>query len=165
MILVLAGVGRSIRSVTGLNMDLDLRQTIKEIFQSGYLMSLATQDDGGVWVADLIYIFDDDLNIYWMSDPDVRHSQALQRNSSVAASISANNSNEDNLGVQIEGEAKKIDGPRFDLALKQFAKRNKPIPSESDDVLDGDSWYMLMPKRIELIDEKNFGFEKQIHNF
>lgn len=145
-------------------MDRELRQTIKEVLQSGYLLSLATQDDAGVWVADLIYILDDDFNIYWMSDPNVRHSKALVMNSVVAISITVSSPGENNLGLQIEGEAIKIDGPRFDLALKHFAKRNKPIPSESDDVLDGDSWYMLAPKKIELIDEKNFGFEKQVEN-
>ena len=146
------------------DMNLELRQTIKEVLQSGYLLSLATQDDAGVWVADLIYILDDDFNIYWMSDPNVRHSKALVMNSVVAISITVSSPGENNLGLQIEGKAIKIDGPRFDLALKHFAKINKPTPSESDDVLDGDSWYKLVPKRIELIDEKNFGFEKQVEN-
>ncbi len=113
-------------------------------------------------MAPVIYIFDDSLTLYWMSDPDVRHSMAILENPSVAATIAiSNKSGEKNLGLQISGKAKKIDGPRYDLALKHYAKRGKPAPKETDDVLQGDSWYELHPDFIELIDEEYFGFSKQ----
>ena len=31
----------------------------------------------GIWVADVIFIHDDDLNVYWMSHPECRHSKAI----------------------------------------------------------------------------------------
>ncbi len=99
-----------------------------------------------------------------MSDPDVRHSKAILNNSEVAGSITANHLGEDNLGVQIEGIAEKIEGQRYDLAKKHFLKRNRPIPKENEDVLQGDSWYVLKPTKIELIDEKLFGFDKKVLN-
>lgn len=142
-------------------MATDIKQLIKDVLDKGYLMSLATTDDDGVWVADVIYIHDDDLNIYWMSDPDVRHSQAIIVNNRVAGTITISGAGEDNLGVQFEGVAEKIEGNRHDLALKYYAKRKKPAPKESHDVLGGDSWYMLKPKKIELICEKLFGFDKK----
>ena len=55
----------------------NIKSLITEVLEKGYLMSLATVDDGGVWVADVIFIYDDALNIYWMSDSDVRHSKAI----------------------------------------------------------------------------------------
>lgn len=140
---------------------MDIKELIKEVLEKGYLMSLGTSDEGGVWVADMIYIFDDELNIYWMSDPDVRHSQAIYLNGTAAGTITASGKGEDNLGIQFSGVAEKIEGPRHDLALKHFAKRGKSAPQESDDVLGGDSWYILKPGVIELIHEKHFGFEKQ----
>lgn len=124
-------------------------------------MSLAIQDEGGVWVADVIYIYDDKLNIYWMSDPDVRHSQAILKNSKVAGTITVSGKGENNLGIQFMGMAEKINGPNFDLARKNYAKRDKPEPKDADDVLQGDSWYILKPSRIELISEEYFGFEKK----
>ncbi len=45
----------------------DIKQLIKEVLERGYLMSLGTVDDGGVWVSDVIYVFDDDFTMYWMS--------------------------------------------------------------------------------------------------
>jgi len=142
----------------------DIKQLITEVLEKGYLLSLATIDDGGVWVADVIYIHDDGLNIYWMSDPDVRHSQAIMKNNKIAGTITVSGPGEDNSGIQFEGISEKIDGQRFDLAKKYFVKRGKPEPQEHDDVLQGDSWYVIKPNKIELIYEKLFGFDKQTLN-
>ena len=141
---------------------MDLRGRIREVLERGHLLSLGTTDDGGVWVSDVIYIFDEDLNIYWMSDPEVRHSQAILKNNQVAGTITVSNqAKEKNFGLQIEGEARKIDEPRFDLATKHMLKRGNPAPSEKDDVLQGDSWFVVHPNKIELIDEENLGFNKE----
>lgn len=146
-------------------MATDIKQLIKDILDKGYLMSLATIDAGGIWVSDLIYIHDEDLNIYWMSDYDVRHSQAIVKNNNVAGTITVSGQGENNSGIQFNGVAEKIEGNRHDLALKHCTKRGKPAPRETDDVLQGDSWYILKPKKIELICEKLFGFEKQKLDF
>lgn len=139
----------------------EIKSLIQEVLEKGYLMSLATVDSGGVWVCDVIYIFDEDLNIYWMSDPNARHSQAVIKNPQMAGTITVSAQGENNLGIQFEGISKKIEGARYDLAVKHFAKRKKLQPAETEDVLQGDSWYMLKPKKIELICERLFGFEKQ----
>ena len=141
---------------------MDVKARVIEILDKTHLMSLATIDDGGVWVSDVIFIYDDNLNIYWMSYPDVRHSQAILKNSRVAGTITNTTKfGEKNLGIQFSGIAEKIDGQRYDLAVKHLTKRNNPRPEENDDVLQGDSWYVLTPTKIELIDEENFGFEKK----
>jgi uncharacterized protein YhbP (UPF0306 family) len=144
-------------------METDIKQLILEVLDKGYLMSLATADKNGVWAADVIYIHDENLNIYWMSDPDVRHSQAIEENSRIAGTITVSGQGEDNLGIQFEGVAEKIVGSRHDLAVKHYRKRKKPEPTENEDVLQWDSWYMLKPTKIELIYEKLYGFEKQKH--
>ncbi|MSU60632.1 MAG: hypothetical protein EXS52_01805 [Candidatus Staskawiczbacteria bacterium] len=65
------------------------------------------------------------------------------------------------MGIQFEGAAEKIEGARLDLAKKHCVKRGKPEPKENDDLLDGGEWYMLKPKKIELICQEHFGYEKQ----
>ena len=141
---------------------MDIKSKILEVLQKGHLMSLATQDDGGLWVADVVFVYDEDLNIYWMSDPDVRHSKAVVKNGQAAGSITiSNKSKEKNLGIQFSGKAEKIEGPRYDLAKKHLAKRSYPEPKETDDVLQGDSWYVLHPNKIDLIDEENYGWDKK----
>lgn len=139
----------------------ELRARILETLEKGYLMSLATVDDGGVWVSDVIFVHDADLSVYWMSDPDARHSKAVARDRNVAGTITVSGPGEKALGIQFAGVAEKIEGPRNDLALLHFAKRKKPAPAETDDVLQGDAWYRLTPRSIELIDEELLGFDKE----
>ena len=128
-------------------------------------MSLATHDDGGVWVADVIFVNDDDFQIYWMSDPNCRHSKAIAKGLLAAGSITASNKNgEPNLGIQFSGKAEKIEGARYDLATKHLFKRGHVAPEsahEMDAMMEGDSWYTLIPSKIRLIDEQNFGYEAQ----
>jgi uncharacterized protein YhbP (UPF0306 family) len=138
-----------------------IKKLVEEVLENGYLISLATVDDGGVWVSDVIYIYDNEFNIYWMSDPSARHSEAIIQNNKIAGSITVSGQGEKNLGIQFAGIAEKIDGQRYDLARKHYKKRKKPEPKETDDILGGDLWYMLKPTKIELICEYLFGFEKQ----
>lgn len=139
----------------------DIKELVKDVLSKGYLMSLGVVDQDGVWVSDVIYVYDDDLNIYWMSDPQTRHSQAIDKNNKVAGTITISGQGENNLGIQFEGLAEKIDVERYDLVKKHYKKRNKPEPKENDDVLDGDFWYVLKPNKIGLICEEQFGFERQ----
>ena len=44
----------------------ETKELILEVLEKGYLMSLGTQDGGGVWVADVIYVYDEEMNIYGM---------------------------------------------------------------------------------------------------
>lgn len=140
---------------------MEIKNKILETLERAHLMSLATTDAAGLWVADVIFVFDEDLNIYWMSDPEARHSKALMENSEVAGSITASvKSQEPNLGIQFSGKAEKVEGPRPDLARKHLKKRGKPEPKEDNDILQGDSWYILKPNKIDLIDEEHFGYKK-----
>jgi uncharacterized protein YhbP (UPF0306 family) len=141
---------------------MNIRKRILEVLENTHLMSLGTIHGKNVWVSDVIFIHDNKLNMYWMSDPDTRHSRALLKNKKVAGTITATTkSGTPNFGIQFSGNAEKINGPRHDLAVKHFKKRGKKKPKESDDVLQGDCWYVLKPSKIELIDEENFGFEKR----
>ena len=120
---------------------IDIRERVLEILQTTHLMSLGTVDAGGVWVADVIFLYDDDLHIYWMSAPDARHSKAIVGNDKVAGTITySTKSNEPNLGIQFEGRAERLEGVRFDLIIKHWTKRNHSIPdiSKALEVLDGD---------------------------
>ena len=139
----------------------NIKTLVKEVLEKGYLMSLATHDDGGVWVSDVSYIHNDELKIYWRSQTGVRHSKAILQNKKVAGTITANNPGEDNLGIQFEGIAEKIEGSRPDLMKIYCEKRKKPIMMEEEDIAEGRSWYVLKPLKIELIYEKLFGFNKQ----
>ena len=143
---------------------IDIRTRVIDVLNTTHLMSLGTCDKDGVWVADVIFLFDEELNIYWLSSPDCRHSRAILENNMVAATITNSTKKKElNFGIQLAGKAERLEEIRFDLIMKHWAKRNHKIPdiSKALEVLDGDCWYKLIPTKIELIDEKNFGFNRQ----
>ncbi len=143
----------------------DIRKKVLEVLNNTHLMSLGTYDDKGIWVADVIFVYDDDLNIYWLSAPDCRHSKAIIKNAKAAGTITSSvKSKEPNFGIQFDGKAERLSGARFDLIIKHWTKRKHKIPdiSKALEVLSDDCWYKLVPDRFELIDEENFGFDRQV---
>jgi uncharacterized protein YhbP (UPF0306 family) len=142
----------------------DIRKLIiDEVLAKGHLMSLATLDDGGVWVCHVVYVFDDDLSVYWLSKPDTRHSKALLLNPDVAGAITIGyRSKEDNIAVQFSGVAEKIEGDIFSMAVKHFLKRGYLGLRQPGEILNGGrSWYRVRPRFFELTHEPLFGFDKK----
>ena len=46
---------------------MDLKKLVREVLEKGYLMSLGICDSGGVWVSDVIYVHNDNFEIFWIS--------------------------------------------------------------------------------------------------
>ncbi len=142
----------------------EIRQLIMEIMRETYLLSLGTVDAGGVWVSDLVFVHDDDLNLYWLSKEDTRRSRAIAQNPNVAGSITQNTSRgEPNIGLQLEGVAAKLEGDVLEIASRLNAKKDKPAPQMLGEIFDpGEIWYRLVSRKIELIYEPKFGYQKQV---
>ncbi|MES3004483.1 MAG: pyridoxamine 5'-phosphate oxidase family protein [Patescibacteria group bacterium] len=142
---------------------LEIKKLAQQIAQEGYLMSLGTLDDGGVWVADVIYIADENFNLYWMSLPSVRHSKAIEVNNKVACTVTVSWEINKERALQIEGVAEKVEGPIFELEKKIELKKGKEMPKVAGEVLGkGHSWYVIRPSKVELIHSELFGYKKQI---
>lgn len=144
---------------------MEIRNIIDSVLDKGYLLSLGTVDDGGVWVADLIYVHDSDFNIYWLSRADARHSKALERNTEVAGTISlSNDPAEKDIGLQLTGFAENFDVFLPEMTIEYIRKRRRPQIRDAMEILKSGklSWYKLKPRRIELIYEELFGHEKKI---
>ena len=142
---------------------MDLKTLTKQTLEHGYLMSLATTDDDGVWVADVIYVYDDDLNLYWMSKTTRRHSQAIEQNSQVAATITVTSGPQEmDEGLQISGHAQQMTEPPSSLLKSWMTKKRKQDQYDAAQiVLDEHVWYQLVPDRIELIHQEHFDYDRQ----
>jgi uncharacterized protein YhbP (UPF0306 family) len=141
-------------------MEHDIKALVRGVLEKGHLLSLATVDKSGPWVSDLVYVFDDDLNIYWLSMPEARHSQAILTNSAVAGTITiSTRSKEPNEAIQVEGSAEMIEGDILEMATKHLAKRGHPPPLREGEILEakGQAWYKLTPKKFCLNYEPLFG--------
>ncbi|HEY4516009.1 MAG TPA: pyridoxamine 5'-phosphate oxidase family protein [Candidatus Paceibacterota bacterium] len=139
-----------------------IRNLAEKVLEDGYVMSLGTVDEGGVWVADVIYIKDDKFNLYWISLPNTRHSKAIEKNNKVACTITASRKTHDERALQIEGVVEKIEGSLFEYEKKLEEKRGLKIPERAGEILEkGQSWYVLKPTKIEVIHSKSFGYKKE----
>ncbi len=146
----------------------DVKALIKEVLEKGYLMSLATVDEAGPWVSELVYVHDDALNVYWLSVPETRHSQAILKDPRVAATIGLCHGRDlgEKVGLQIQGVAEKIEGDLLAMAKLDAAKRGKPEPTREGEIFQrGQSWYRLRPTKIDLIHQPLFGYEKKFLTF
>ncbi len=140
-----------------------IRELVWQTLEMGYVMSLATVDNGGPWVSDVVYVADEKLNLYWLSQTLTRHSLAIAGDNRVAATITiSKQSGEPNQGLQIAGIGEKIEGDMLEIAIKNCLKRGNPAPTRAGEVfMPGQSWYRLTPNLIELIYEPEFGRTKQ----
>lgn len=125
-------------------------------------MQLSTSVDNKPWVCNLHFYADDNLNIYWISTLDRRHSQEISKNPNTAVAI---NIHEDApgeyyvIGISIEGTATLIDNKEVKIAGPLYStKLNKPS-GLIEDILSGKNphrFYKLTPTNIVLFDTKNF---------
>jgi len=137
----------------------DLHILLKEILETGYLLSLASVDTSGPWVSDVIYTYDSDLNLYWVSQLKSRHSKAFAQNSKAAGSITVVEKPEGQAtGVQLEGAVFEVDAIP-PVAHKRYSlKRNR---KELWQLAPQEQWYKLTPTKFDLIYEPLFGFTKK----
>ena len=133
------------------------------VLSRGYLLSLAVVDQQGPWVADVIYIFDEAFNLYWMSTPDRRHSLAIDGGySQVAGAIAVTQgARMPDEGLQISGVATRVEHPSKDLLEKWMAKKEKASTHDMGTVLEEHVWYKLVPEKMELIYQEKFEHNRQ----
>lgn len=68
-------------------MDINVEKVVREYIDKSIHMSLATSADNKPWVCEVHFAYDNELNIYWRSKTDRRHSQEIATNPYVAGNI------------------------------------------------------------------------------
>ncbi len=141
----------------------DISRYVQEVLEKGYLMSLATVDTAGPWVADVVYVHKEDFSLYWGSHILSRHSRALERNALVAASITlTQRAGEPDIGLQIAGKAQKVDSGLEELGVLYQRKKGRTEPFL---LREGYAWYCLRPSFMDLTYEPEFGWVKKKFHF
>lgn len=148
-------------------MEIELEELIQEILRDTREMVLATANGNTPWVSTLVFGHDDNFNLYWMSKEDTRHGDELAKNPKVAAVVNKQPTDEDAKGLQIEGNAYKLEtAEEIGAAREFFAKRggNLPLPvtpTEAEPISPDSSWYVLKPTKIYVFYGPLFGYEKK----
>lgn len=136
----------------------DLEKAIKSYLKDAKMMQLATASpDGRPWICNVWFAADKDMNIYWISSTNRRHSIEIAANPRVAASICLvrEPSESDRGALQIEGTAEQVTNPlEIARALKLYASRGifsvKQVKSFMADLKYPHRFYRINPKTISL---------------
>jgi len=138
-------------------------------------MTVATVDrEGQPQAAAVFYAADERVQLYFLSSPNSRHSQNLQRNSRVAATVHGDGQPWQEIqGLQIEGTAERVASVQeLARAARVYARRFpflKDILTGTGDgppILRGpvasSRFYVLRPAWIRLIDNsQGFGYREE----
>ncbi|MGA2184063.1 MAG: pyridoxamine 5'-phosphate oxidase family protein [Bryobacteraceae bacterium] len=115
---------------------------------------LATAADDGTPIATpLFYYSDSELNLYWLSSPDSRHSRNLSGRPRVAVAIFAQVTDWKGIrGVQMEGAAEAVTDPATREAILDPYRRRFALGPELDEVIGRSAMYVFRPAWWRYID-------------
>lgn len=139
----------------------EVKKLIKEFVASRYQMVLATNDEYP-WIATLYYSFDNDLNIYFLSNPNTLHCKHIVQNPKVAVTIadSPQAPTIKKKGVQMYGLAEQIAGKQkiihaLSLWTKTLHVTSKAYTYEGmmQKLING-RMYKITPKKLKFFNEE-----------
>lgn len=129
------------------------------LHSSAPAMQLATVAHGKPWIASVYFVADDDLNIYWLSWPERRHSRELTKCANVAAIIVVK-TDQPVIGVQIAGTATLVeDAQEVAAAISLYQQKYGLAEDFMRRFTAGahrHNVYKLRPSEIQLFDEQTF---------
>lgn len=134
-----------------------LKQQIFEYLSTQRLMSVATYGDYP-WIANVYYVHDKDLNLYFVSKKTREHCVAFEKNENVAVAIADSHQplKPPQLGIQLHGTAYAVNVlEQLEWMFKMWNKLIAPDPGEFMEnpkaFLDKGlaSVYKITPKRIK----------------
>jgi uncharacterized protein YhbP (UPF0306 family) len=139
---------------------MEVKQLVKQYLSGeSQVMQIATVAGDQPWICTVYYVADNELNVYWLSLPDRRHSQEIAKHSKVAAAI-AIKPDKPVVGLQIEGDAEEItDAATIAAIMKQYVAKYSSGQSFYDNFISGKNQhrlYRLRPRLFVLFDEVNF---------
>jgi hypothetical protein len=151
----------------------EVQEHIAKVLNTHRVMTLACQDQEGVWSAPVFYATDE-FDLIWVSNPNSRHSKALKENPRVAVSIYNCNSQWQKIqGLQIEGTGVEAGGEEENKAWQKkytrkfpftgaFFSQKKILPEPLKEKVQDVIFYRLKPSRIVLVDNSlGFGFKHE----
>ncbi len=105
----------------------NLNELGKKCMDSTLYCALATHGKDGVWTAPVVFAYDRDFNLYFVSNPKSRHMRNISQNRKVSVAVYSTKQKitGPKVGVQLEGYAEWVKGPINTLkAYNLYFKRN-----------------------------------------
>ncbi len=153
-----------------------LRKHIADFLAVHTTMTLTTAGpDGAPQAAAVFYAPDDELNLYFLSEPTTRHARNLATDPRVAATIQADGQDWRQIrGLQIEGMAALVEdvgemahaaqvyAARFDFLAGLLTGTGEGAPALVGPLVRS-RFYVLRPRWLRLIDNRvHFGYKEEL---
>jgi len=136
----------------------DLAARIESFLDAHHVMTLATVGDAGAHAASLMYARAG-FTLQWTSDPQSRHSQHLERDARVTATVAPDYADFRVIrGLQIAGRARRLDGSAAEEARAALVARYAFLaelaggPPKLRAAFEQGAFYALASERVTLID-------------
>ena len=147
----------------------DLAPRVEQILDAHHVMTLATVGDVGAHAASLMYARSG-FTLFWTSDPQSRHSQHLERDARVTATVAPDYADFRVIrGLQIAGRARRLDGRAAEEARAALVARYAFLaelasgPPKLRAAFEKAAFYAVVPERITLIDNaRGFGHKETL---
>jgi len=134
---------------------------LTEYLSERKLMTLATFSKNP-WICFVYYTIDDDLNLYFISDPKSEHGVDIEQNNEISCAIADSNQDvgDEKIGVQIYGTVSFVSGVE---KLKWFFKMWGKLNPSTKDRLNFENLkqekisskvYKISPQTIKFFNEK-----------
>lgn len=136
-----------------------MNKSLKKQLDESIAMQLATVgQDGLPWICSVYYVVDDNFNFYWLSLPERQHSEHIQHNNNVAATI-AIKVQIPVIGVQIKGKVSMVsEADLIAEIMKLYVEKYKvgeKFHSRFVNKINQQEMYKLTPSEVHLFDEVN----------
>lgn len=139
---------------------MNLRRLIKDYLKEGRMMAVATVSGNQPWNCTLMFVSDENLNLYWISAPDTRHSKEIQKNKKATAAIPIKYTGLTVVGLQVEGDAQLVkDSGEIKRAIRLYTDKHERGERWYKDFIAGKNihkLYRIKPRLFVLFDRENF---------
>jgi uncharacterized protein YhbP (UPF0306 family) len=141
---------------------MDVRNLIDKYLEDTQMMQVITTRGDQGWGTTVYFAYDNDLNLYWISRPERRHSQEIESNPKVGGVIvKFHTYGEKVRGLQLEGIAERLQGEEAERGLAVYSSRYSIPRARVLNIsggLNGERHivYRVKPTLFVLYDEVNF---------
>lgn len=136
---------------------MDAKKLAKEYLKKIKIMQLATAENNQPWVCTVHFYADNDLNLWWSSRTDRKHSKQLDGNPKASATVMVHeNTDEEDyvIAVTATGEAGLVKNVPEEVKQAYIMKLNRPAHLTPPNNMQ--EFYRLKPESIVVFDTKNF---------
>lgn len=143
----------------------DLNKLAREIIQKNQYVTIATSDrNGNPWISPVVYTFDKEWNLYFISMTTSKHCQNIEVNNNVAVAIfDSTQLWGEGVGLQIDAKAEQLKLLEYPKVIKLYALRKYPYGGINTDramkfvksmVLEGKTYkiYKITPQSVWMND-------------